>query len=129
MIERLDALPCRLDMAILARLSKVPLVPIAGLMTLETAAGCLAELGCLLMTGVAFHGFMPITQLKIRKGVIESLAIELDDVGVSPLVIGVTMGALVLRRVRLPPVKPLMRKPIRTDFFVACHAEACLRFS
>jgi hypothetical protein len=77
----------------------------------------------------ALHGFVRIAQLKIRKGVIESFAVELDDVGVSPLVIGVTVGAILLRGIRLPSMKSLMREPIGGGFFVACQAEARLRFS
>jgi hypothetical protein len=129
MIEQLDPSPCRLDMAILTCLSEAPLVPIACLMTVEAAPGSLAELGRLQVAAAALHRFVRITQLKIRKAVIESLTIELDDVGVSPLVIGVTVGAVLLRRVRLPSVKSLVSEPIRRDFFVACQAEACLRFS
>ena len=92
---------------------------IGRLMAVEAAPGRLAEFRFLRMTAAALRGFVPVAQLEIRKGVIESLAIELDNVGVSPLVIGMTVGAVLLGRIRLPPVKSFMRQPVRGNFFVA----------
>jgi hypothetical protein len=102
---------------------------IGRLMAVEAAPGRLAEFRRLRMTAAALRRFVPIAQFEIRKGVIESLAIELDNIGVSPLVIGMTVGAVLLGRIRLPPVKSFMRQPIRGNFFVARQAEACLRLS
>jgi hypothetical protein len=129
MIERLDASPCRFGMASFAFLAQAPLVRIDCLMTVEAASGRLAELCRLDVAPVALRGSVRIAQLKIRKGVIESLAIELNDVGLSPLVIGMAVGALLLDRIRLPSMKSLMSEPIRSDFLMACQAEAHLRFS
>jgi hypothetical protein len=120
MIERFDTLPCRLDMAIVTCLSKAPFVWIARLMTIEAASGRVAELDRLRMTAAALHGFVSIAQLEIRKCVIECLTIELNDVGISPLMIGVTTGAFLLRCLRLTPMKSLTRLTIRGNFFVAC---------
>ena len=74
------------------------------------------------VTAAALHGFVSVPQLKIRKRVIEGLAIKQDYVGVSPLMIGVTMVALLLRCIRLSPVKSLIRRSIRGCFLVACQA-------
>ena len=72
---------------------------------------------------------MRVPKCKISKGVVERFAIELDDVGISSLVIGVTMIAVLLCGIRLTPVKPLPRRPVRRDFLVARKAQARLRFS
>jgi hypothetical protein len=107
MIERFDATPCRLAMAALAYFPKATLVRIIRLMAVEAAPRRIAKLHRLHMTAAALHGFVSVTQLEIRKSVIEGFTIELDDVGVSPLVIGVAAGAVLLCCIRLPPVKSL----------------------
>ncbi len=66
---------------------------------------------------------MSITKLEIRKCVVECLAVEEDDVGVSSLVVRVTDGAFLGRRIGLTPVKPLCRPAIGCGFFVACEAQ------
>jgi hypothetical protein len=73
------------------------------------------------MTTPTLHRFVSIMQLEIRKRVIECFAVELDYVGISPFVIGVTMVAFLLRRIRLSPVKPLACRPIGGGFLVACQ--------
>jgi hypothetical protein len=129
MIERFDTLPCRLDVAIVTCLSKAPFVRIARLMTIEAASGRAAKFYCLRVTADAQHGFVSVAQFEIRKCVIECFAIELNDVGISPLMIGVTTGAFLLHCLRLTPMKSLTRLTIRGNFFVACKAETRLRFS
>jgi hypothetical protein len=129
MIERFDTLPSRLDVAIVTCLSKAPFVRIARLMTIEAASGRVAEFYRLGVAAAALHGFVSVAELKIRKCVIEGFAIELNDVGVSPLMIGVTTRAFLLRCLRLTPMKSLTRLTIRGSFFVACNAETRLRLS
>ena len=72
---------------------------------------------------------MRVPQREIGKGVIKRFAIELDDVGISSLVIGVTMVAVLLRSIRLTPMKSLTRQPVRRNFLVTCKASSRLRFS
>jgi hypothetical protein len=128
-VERFDARPCCLGMAVVARFPKATLVRIDRLVTVEAASGRVAEFYCLGMTTATLNRFVSVVQLEVRKRVIEGFTVELDDVGVSPLVIGVTMGAFLLRRVRLSPVKPLARRPISSGFLVACQTQSRLRFS
>ncbi|HWN52970.1 MAG TPA: hypothetical protein VNO18_24670 [Xanthobacteraceae bacterium] len=128
-VVRFDATPCRLAMAALAYFPKATLVRIIRLMAVEAAPRRIAKLHRLHMTAAALHGFVSVAQLEIRKSVIEGFTIKLDDVGVSPLVIGVAVGAVLLCRIRLSPVKSLTCRPIRGSFFVACQAKSCLRFS
>ena len=98
-------------------------------MTIEAASGRVAEFYCLRVAAATLHDFVSVAQLEIRKSVIEGFAIELDDIGVSPLVIGVAMGAVLLCCIRLSPVESLTCQPISGGFFMACQAESRLRFS
>lgn len=117
-----DAAPRRLTMAILAYFPEAALMGITRLMAVEAAPRGIAKLHRLQMTAAAQCGPVRLTQFEIRKGVIECLAIELHDVGISPLVIGVTMRALLLCCIRLSSVQSLVCQPIGSDFFVACQA-------
>src|SRR5215472_5399065 len=121
-VVRLDATPGGLAMAVLAYFPQSFLVRIIPLMAVKAAPRRIAKLHRLYMTAVAQYDLMRFPQLKIRKSVIECLAIELHDVGISSLVIGVTMCALQSCRIRLSPVESLMSQPIRADFLVACQA-------
>jgi len=129
MVERLDATPCRLVMTIVAGFSKPPLVRIVRLVTVEAAAGGIAELYRLHVTIAAARGLVCIPELEIRECVIERLAVQLDDVGFSPRVIGMTSVAFLLPRIRLAPVKPPARGTFRGNVFVAPKAETGLRAS
>jgi hypothetical protein len=122
----LDATPCPLAVTVVARFPEVPLVRIVRLMTVEAASGCITEFYSLRMTAAALNGFVSVMQLEISKSVIERFAIEQDDIGVSPLVIGVTMVALLFRGIRLAAVKSLTRLTICGNFFMACQAETGL---
>jgi len=121
-VERLCATPCDLAMTIVARLPKTPLMRIACLMTIEAAPGGVAKLDILRVTAVAWHGLVGIPKLEIRRRVIKCFAVKQDDVSTSTLVIGVTMGAFLFRRIRLTPVKSLGRLAIGSSFFVAGQA-------
>jgi hypothetical protein len=59
--------------------------------------------------------------------VIEGLAVQLDDVGISPLVIRMTMAAFLFRCLRIAPMKPRTGLAICGNFLVAGHAEPRLR--
>lgn len=126
-IERLDASPYRLAMTILAGLPKTPLMLIDRLVTVEAAAGRVAELhGCRVTAG-APHGLVCLPELEVRKSVIERLTVQLVDVGIPPDVILMTFDAFLFHRVRLTPVKPLNGGTVRGNFLVARQAEPGLR--
>ena len=58
---------------------------------------------------------------------IEGLAVELDDVDISPLVIRMTMVAFLLRCLRIAPMKRPTGLAIGGNVLVAGHAEPRLR--
>jgi hypothetical protein len=126
-VERLRRPPGGLAVAIVAPLAEAPLVPIVRLMTVEAAPGCVAVSCRLRMAAAALRRLVRVPELEIRKRVIERLAIELHDVGISPLVVGVTVGAVLPRCIRLTPVKSPGHLTVRRDFLVACEAEPGLR--
>jgi hypothetical protein len=64
-----------------------------------------------------------IPKRKIRKGMVERLAVQLDDVGVSSLVVGMAMIAFAFRGIRLAPMKSLAGRTIGGHFLVTCKAE------
>jgi len=106
-VERFDARPCCLSMTVVAPFPKATLVRIDRLVTVEATSGRVAEFHGLGMTTATLHRFVRVMQLEIRKCVIECFAVELDYVGISPFVIGVTMGAFLFCGIRLTSVKPL----------------------
>lgn len=122
MVERLDATPCRLAVAILARFPQPPLMRIIRLVTIDAALAGIAEFFRRPVTSIARNGLVRVPQRKIRKSVIEGLPIELDDIGISPLVIGVTLGAIMSCGIRLTPMKSLTRRSIRSNVLVARQA-------
>jgi hypothetical protein len=121
-IECLCLTPRDLAMTIVARLSKTPLMRIVCLVTIEAAPGRVAKLHILSVAVVAWHGLVGIPKLEIRRRVIECLAVKQDDIGISTLVIGVTVGAFLFRRIRLTPVKSLGRLAIGSSVLVAGQA-------
>jgi hypothetical protein len=128
-IKRFCAIPCDFAMTIVARWPKTPLMRIICLVTIEAAPGGVAKLDILCVTAVAWHSLVGVPKLEIRGRVIECLSVKQDDVSISALVIGVTMGAFLLRRIGLTPVKSLERLAVGSGFFVACQAQSRLRLS
>jgi hypothetical protein len=126
-VERLDATPCCLAMTVVARLAKTPLMWIVGLVTIETTSGGVAEFYRLRVTIDARHYLVCVPELEIRKRVIEGLTVQLDNVGVSPHVIRMTMGALLFRCIRLTPVKSPTHLTVCGNLLVTCKAEPSLR--
>jgi len=121
-VERLCATPCDLAMTIVARLPKTPLMRIICLVTIEAAPRGVAELHILRVAAVARHSLVGIPKLEIRRRMIKCLAVKQNDVSISTLVIAVTMGAFLFRRIRLTPVKSLGRLAVGGSFFVAGQA-------
>ena len=122
-VERLDHAPFGLTVAIVAFLAKAPLMRVVGLVTVEATPGRLAEFHRWGVTAGAWQRLVRVPQFEIREGVIERLAIEQDDVGISSLVIGMTMVAFLLCGIRLATVKSPARRTIRGNVFVAIEAE------
>jgi hypothetical protein len=128
-IKRLRAIPGDFVMTVVARLPKTPLMRIIYLVTIEAEPGGVAKLDILCVTAIALRSLVGVPKLEIRGRVIECLSVKQDDVSVSTLMIGVTMGAFLFRRVGLTPVKSLGRLAVGSDFFVACQAQSRLRLS
>ncbi len=126
-IEGLHALPRGLVMAIPAAFPQAPLVRIAFLVTVEAALGRVAEFRGSQMTSAARYDRMGVPQREIRKAVLESLGVQLDDVSVPPFVIRVTMVALELRGLGITPVESPARLAIGAGILVTVEAQAGLR--
>lgn len=104
-VERLEAQPCGFAMTIVAGLSETPLMRINRLVTIEAASRRVAKLDAHQVTAVALYRLVSVPKQEIRELVIECLAVEEEDVCVSPLVIGVTMVAFLFRCFWLTPMK------------------------
>ena len=128
-VERLDARPGVLAVAALARYTEPALVRIDRLMTIDASAGHAAELGGGCVTPAAGDRGVSALQREIGKVVIERLTIELDDVRAAPLVIGVTVFALLLHRVGLASVITPARQAIRRDLLMAGETQIALRLT
>jgi len=114
-------------MTIFAGFSEAAPVRIIRLVTVEAASGRVAELHRLGVTAAARHGLVCVPEREIRKFVIERLAVELDDVGTSPLVIRMTVAAFRFYCVRFTPVKSPACLTVCGYFLVARKAEPRLR--
>jgi hypothetical protein len=95
--------------------------------TVDAASGGVAELYRLRVTVDARHRDMSVAKLEIRGRMIEGLATELYDVGISPLVIGMTMVAFLFRCLRTASMKSSKGLAIGGNVLVAGHAEPRLR--
>lgn len=74
-------------------------------MTVEAAARRATESDRGLMAAVALRSLVAALELEVRKRVIECLAVELDDVGSAPFVVGVAIPALLAEGVGLAAVE------------------------
>ena len=126
-VECLDHAPIGLTVAAVAFFAEARLMRVIGLVTIEAPPRRLSEFYRWGVTTGAWHRPVRVPQLEIRKGVIERLAIEQDDIGISSLVIGMTMVAFLLCGIRLPTVKSPPRRTIRGNVLVAIEAEPRLR--
>ena len=122
-IEWLDAAPSLLGMTTLARFPEAAFVRIARLVTIEAACGRGAKLRGFHMTAGAWHPGVCIPEAEIRARVVERLGVQLHDVGISPFMIGVTMGAFLLRRSRVAAVKASSGLAVGALLLVAIEAK------
>ena len=128
-VERLDAAPGFLAVASVALLAETPLMGIGGLVAVEAPSWRFSELHGLHMTTVATCRLVGAPQIEVRESVIERFPVELDDVGISPLVIRVAMLAIPFRSVGLTPVKSLSRTAVSGDLLVTRKTETGLRLA
>ena len=126
-IKRLDAAPAILAVAAIARLTEPLLVRLLRFVAVIAAAGGAAESDRSCVAAVAADRLVAALELEIGGGVIEGLAVELDNIGVSTLVVGVTILAVLVQSVGLPAVKASTVPAVIGGLLVARDAEAGLR--
>lgn len=93
-VERLYLFPIRLTMATVAFFTKPAFMQVGLFVAVKTTTWCLAESHFLLVTSVALDLFVGALERVVRKGVIKCLPIELNNVGIPPLMVCMTMIAL-----------------------------------
>lgn len=126
-IECLDAAPAILAVAAIALLTEPLFVRLLRFVAVVAASGGTAEGDCCRVAAVAAYRLVAALELEVRGGVIEGLAVELDDIGVSPLVVGVTVLAVLVQGVRLAAVKASTIPAVIGRLLVARDAEPGLR--
>src|SRR5580704_18292849 len=97
------------------------------LMAVKAASRSIAKLYRLRVAAGTRHCDMGVAKPEVRNLMVESLAVELDDVRISPLVIRMTMVAFLFRGLRIAAMKPCTALTIGRDVLVAGHAESRLR--
>jgi len=122
-VESLDPAPRGFAVASIAFFAEAAFVRINRLVTVEALSGCLAEFdrGC--VTAGARNCSVGVPEREIRKGMIECLAVQLDDVRFPSLVIGMTMVAFIFCGIRLAPMKSLAGRTIRGNVLVTRKAK------
>jgi hypothetical protein len=128
-VECLDPAPRGFAVASIAFFTKPPFMRINRLVTVEALPGCLAEFHRCCMTAGARHCSVGIPKREIRKGMIERLTVQLDDVRFPSLMVSMTMVAFIFRGIRLTPMKSLAGRTIRGNVLVTCKAKPRLRSS
>ena len=126
-VERLDAAPSLLVVASAAFFAQPPLVGFDRLVTIEAAPGRFSERDRLHMAAVAACGLVSALELEVCERVVECFPVELDDVGASPLVVGVTMPAIAFRRVGMTPMESPGLRAVGRDDLVTRQAKTRLR--
>ena len=126
-VVRLHPRPLQLGMAAFAFFSEPAFMRVDCLVTIETLVGRLSENNFRQVATLATDSLVCILKLIVRKAVIECFPVQLINVGVPPLVVCVTVPALLLRRIGLQPVEPFPRPAICTGFLVAIEAKPRLR--
>jgi hypothetical protein len=80
------------------------------------------------MTTIAACALVGSRKDEVGEGVVEGLAVELNDVNCAPLVVGMTRVASSFRRFCVATVEAARALAIRGDRLVARQAEARLQF-
>lgn len=126
-VKWFDAGPCRLGMTIVARIPETPLMRILSPVAVDATFGGVAELYRLRVTVAARHRDMSVAKREIRRRMFEGLAVELYDVGIAPLVIGMAIVAFLFRRPRIASMKSPTGLAIGGNVLVTGGAEPRLR--
>ena len=79
------------------------------------------------MTLFATHGPVCAIQTEIGKAVIKGFAVELHNIGITPLMFGMAMIAFLIGRVGPAPVKTLLSLSVGRDLLVTVQAKPHLR--
>src|SRR5262245_53888482 len=119
--------PAILAVTAVALLTEPLLVRFLRLVTVVAASGGAAKRDRRSVAAVAAHRFVATFELEVRNRVIESLAIELDDVGAPPLVVSVTVPALLVQCVGVAAVKAPSVAAIGGCILVTRNAQTGLR--
>jgi hypothetical protein len=125
-VERLWAPPPILGVATGTILAQAPFVRLDHLVTIDTASRGASHRLCGQMTSVTTNGPMTTFQLKVGLGMIEGLAIKLNDNGITPLVIGVALLAFQFEGTCIATVEAPPLLSIQPDILVTSDAQRCL---
>ncbi len=126
MIEGADPAPALLAMAALTRLSQASLMLVVGLVAIDATVWSIPELDLCLVAAFARRLLMAAHKLKIRERMIEGFFVELNDVGVPALVIGVAEIAIRFCGVGPLAVHAASLLAVAGDILVAGKAKAGL---
>lgn len=107
--------------------SKLAIMNVIGTMAGNTFRLGLAMCVPCCMAVAARYAQVRTLQYKVGERVIERGFVEIDDVHVTPFVVGVTGRALESLRLREPAVKTGFASDIGSHFRVACDAQVSLR--
>jgi hypothetical protein len=118
-VEGLYPAPGVFGVATFALLAKLSFMRIACLVALEASRRGIAIFYFLQMTPITCHLLVRACQHELRQRMIERLAVQLNDVELPPLVVGVAMPAIVPRCTRMAPMEPATGIAIGSHFLVA----------
>ncbi len=129
MVENFDWSPTRLGMTGLAIFTEPALVWLARFVTINAADRGRTEFDAALVTTLAARSAVCTVEREICFGVLESTAIQLNDIDVPALMIGVAIAAITLERRIVAPVKSPLLLAILCHVLVAIEAKLGLRLT
>ena len=122
-------MPSLLGVAVIAFLAQPALVRIVCFVTAETAPGGLAVFHALCMAAIAACSLVGTHQCEVGERMVEGLAIELNNVELTPFVLGVARLALPFRCFGVAPVESTRGLPVCSNRLVAGQAKPGLRLA
>jgi hypothetical protein len=96
------------------------------LVAIKTKAWRLAERNFRKVAPLTWDVFMGAIEPKIRKGMVEGLPIELNDVGATSFVIGMAALAVRLRRIGVQSMESFVQPAIGRRLLMAIETKPCL---
>jgi hypothetical protein len=127
MIECLNVQPAIVAVALLTLLAELTFVRVKRPVTIKAKTWGVPKLDGLEMTIAAGHRLVRALQAEVRQRVVERLAIKLNNIGASALVVGMAEAAFLLCGIELSAVKSSACLSVRSDLLVAVEALAGLR--